>query len=505
MTKTGIVYLVGAGPGDPGLLTLRGRDALSNADVVVYDYLANPVLLSYARADAKQIYVGKQGGSHVKEQHEINALLVSLAKEGKNVCRLKGGDPFVFGRGGEEALALVESGIAVEVVPGVSAAGAVPAYAGIPITHRGLAASFMAITGHEDPTKEESDLDWPSIAQNKATLVFFMGVKNIDRIAAQLQKHGRPASTPAALIRQGTQPVQRTLTATLADIADKAKESGMKPPALLVVGEVVSLRDKINWFESKPLFGKSVVVTRSRAQAGEISARLADLGAQVIEMPAIRIEPPRDPEPLRRALAQAADYDWIVFTSVNGVDMAFDELRRRKKDARAFGGVRVCAIGPATAARLEEKGIIPDLVPKRYVAEAILESLMELGEVKGKKFLLPRADLARPTLAEGLLERGAIVEEVTAYHTISETPPDKSLDAVTSADIVTFASSSTVRNFAKLVGARRLAVMREKAAFVSIGPVTTDTMRELDIPVSAEASVSTIPGLVDAVVGIAKR
>jgi uroporphyrinogen III methyltransferase / synthase len=504
MTRFGVVFLVGAGPGDPGLLTLKGREVLSKADVVVYDYLANPALLSYARHDAEMTYVGKQAGCHAMKQDDINALLVSLAQSGKSVCRLKGGDPFVFGRGGEEALALAKAGVPIEVVPGVSAASAVAAYAGIPITHRGLAASFLAITGHEDPTKEESDLDWPSIAQSKATLVFFMGVKNIRRIADELQKNGRPSQTPVALIRQGTQTIQKTLIGTLADIGDKTEAAGMKPPALLVVGEVVSLREKINWFETKPLFGTSIIVTRSRAQAGEISGRLAELGANVIELPAIRIEAPRDPEPLRRAMSQPDQYDWIIFTSVNGVDFAFAELKKQGKDARAFGQAQVCAIGPATADRLAANGICADLVPDRYIAEAILDSLLERGEVKGKRFLLPRADLARPALADGLKAKGGRVEEVIAYHTVAETPDAASLDAVLSANVATFASSSTVRNFANLVGEERLEAMRKNTAFVSIGPITTQTMQELNIPVTAEALVSTIPGIVDAVCKIAK-
>ena len=491
--------MVGAGPGDPGLLTLRGAEVLASADAIVYDNLANPSLLEKAAPGAELVYVGKQAGRQTMKQEEINRLLVQLAQDGKKVCRLKGGDPFVFGRGGEEALALAANNVVFAVVPGVSAASAVPAYAGIPITHRGLTSSMGAITGHEDPTKEGSDLDWSKIATGMGTLVFFMGVKNLAGITQELMRHGRSADTPAALIRQGTLPTQLTITGTLADIGKKAEESGFKPPALLVVGEVVKLRQQLSWFEQRPLFGHKVVVTRARAQASELSDKLSERGAQVIELPAICIEPPRDRAPLEQAARELSAYDWIIFTSVNGVDSLFGVLEGLDKDARSFGAAKICAIGPATATRLAEKGIKADLVPERFVAEAILDALLTTEDVKGKRFLLPRADLARPALREGLEKAGANVTEVVSYHTVPETPTEKELNDIGEADLVTFASSSTVRNFIDTLGPELVAALREKCRFISIGPVTSQTMRELDIPVAIEAETSTIPGMVEAI------
>jgi uroporphyrinogen III methyltransferase/synthase len=505
MTPTGSVWLVGAGPGDPGLFTLRGRELLGRAAAVVFDHLANPSLLDFAAPGAELIYVGKQAGRHSLKQDEINELLVRLAGEGKNVCRLKGGDPFIFGRGGEEALALAEHGVPFEIVPGISAASAVPAYAGVPVTHRGFAACFGAVTGHEDPTKETSDLDWPSLAAWQGTLVFFMGVKNLAENLGQLIAHGLAPDTPAALIRNGTLPSQRTIVGAASDLAAKAAAAGFAPPALLVVGKVVALRDRINWFETRPLFGRKVVVTRARQQASEMSARLAALGADVIEMPAIRIAPPADAAPLDAAAARLASYDWVVLTSVNGVDALFAAMGRAGKDARSFGAARVCAIGPATAERLALHGICADLVPEKFVAEELLAELLRRNEAAGKKFLLARADIARPMLRDELQKAGATVEEVEAYRTLAEAPDPARRDDAAGAEIVTFASSGAVRNFAAALGPERLARLRERARLVSIGPVTSQTMNELGLPVAAEAARSTIPALVDAVVNTAKE
>ena len=505
MNTTGCVWLVGAGPGDPGLFTLRGRELLGRADVVVIDHLANPALRAWAAPHAEWIYVGKQAGRHSLKQEEINALLVRLAQDGKKVCRLKGGDPFIFGRGGEEALALAEHGLPFEIVPGISAASAVPAYAGIPVTHRGFASCFGAVTGHEDPTKETSDLDWPSLAAWQGTLVFFMGVKNLAANLAQLVAHGLAPDTPAALIRNGTLPSQRTIVGTAADLAAKAEAAEFAPPALLVVGEVVRLRDRIGWFEARPLFGRKVVVTRAREQASELSARLAALGAEVVELPAIRLEPPADPAPLARAAAHLAQYDWIVLTSVNGVDALFAALRQAGKDARSFGAARVCAIGPATAERLAGHGVCADLVPEKFVAEALLAELLRRNEVAGRKFLLARADLARPMLRDELQKAGATVEEVEAYRTVAETPDAARLDELAGADFVAFASSGTVRNFVNALGPDRLAQLQKRARFISIGPVTSQTIAELGLRVAAEAASSTIPGLVDALVKIVEE
>jgi len=501
----GIVYLIGAGPGDPGLITVRGLECLRDAEVVVYDYLVNPKLLSELPDDCERIHVGKKAGEHPLKQEEINALLVEKCRAGRRVVRLKGGDPFVFGRGGEEALALRDAGCDFEVVPGVTAAIAAAAYAGIPVTHRGLASAVTLVTGHEDPTKESPDVDWAALGGGGGTLVFYMGVRNLGAIAERLIAHGRKAETPAAVITWGTYPCQRTIAGTLRDIAAKAEAERFEPPALIVVGDVVSLRDELAWFERRPLFGRRIVLTRSREQAGELSRRLAGLGADVIECPVIRVEPPLDAAPLAQAAARAGEYDWIVFTSVNGVDAFFEALRSARKDTRALHGAKVCAIGPATCARAESHGIIVDLMPTEYVAESVAEAFARRDNLKGKRVLLPRGDLARPFLAEALRGLGAIVDEVVAYRTVPEAPAEIDLIrrnlADGALDAVTFASPSAVRNFVSLVGED---FFRETAAGVclaSIGPETSKTLSSFtDTPV-LEAKEFTIDGLVEAVVG----
>jgi uroporphyrinogen III methyltransferase / synthase len=496
----GVVFLVGAGPGDPGLITVRGRECVQWAQVLVYDYLANPRLVNLAPTACERIYVGKKAGAHTLKQEEINALLVAKCREGKRVVRLKGGDPFVFGRGGEEALALREAGCAFEVVPGVTAGVAATAYAGIPVTHRGLASAVTFITGHEDPDKEESAVDWESLGRSTGTLVFYMGVSNLRGIAARLIEAGRRADTPVALIQWGTWPAQRTLTGTLGDVAEKAEAAGFKPPAVTVVGDMVSLREQLSWFEERPLFGRRIVVTRSRAQASDLSRRLEALGAEVIEFPVIRIEPPEDRAPLEAAVGRVAEYQWIVFTSVNGADAFFAVLRAQGKDARALCGARVCAIGPATAARVAEHGLIVDLVPPEYVAESVAESFARVGGVSGARFLLPRAADARSFLREALEGMGAIVNEVVAYRTVLEAPQNvedlqkQLLDGAV--DAVTFTSSSTVRNFAQLVGEDCLRKAGEKVLFASIGPETTKTLREYTDARIGQAAEYTMSGLV---------
>ncbi|MBM4035541.1 MAG: uroporphyrinogen-III C-methyltransferase [Planctomycetes bacterium] len=493
--SSGVVFLVGAGPGDPGLITLKGLEALRGAEVVVYDALANPRLLREARPDAELISVGKRGGCHTMKQEEINALLVAKGKEGKRVCRLKGGDPFVFGRGGEEALALAQAGVPFEVVPGVTAGVAAPAYAGVPVTHRGLASSVAFVTGHEDPTKEASDVAWDRLATGVGTLVFYMGVRNLSHIVERLTTHGLAGETPAAVVQWGTVAQQRTAVGTLADIAERA--AGMEAPAVLVVGRVVTLREELAWFERRPLFGRRIVVTRARAQASELCVRLEELGAEVLEMPAIRIEPPADWAPLDEAIARLDAYDWVLFTSVNGVDGFFGRLAIAGKDSRALP--RVAAIGPATAESLVRHGIRPDCQPERFTGAELVAALAAHEALRGKRVLLPRAADVPETVRKGLEEAGAEVHEVDAYRTVVGGQPDAEIVSRLMAgevDFVTFTSSSTVRGFVEAIGRERLAALPASVRLISIGPVTTQTARELGLAIAAEAEAHTIPGLV---------
>ena len=501
MANNGFVSLIGAGPGDPGLLTLRGAEALAAADVVVYDYLANPALLDHTKPDAEQIYVGKKAGCHTLSQDEISTLLVERALSGQRVARLKGGDPFVFGRGGEEALALAKAGVPFEVIPGVTSAVAAPAYAGIPVTHRGLSSSFAVVTGHEDPSKKTSSIDWSRLATGVDTLVFLMGVGNLARIVGQLLAHGRPPETPAATVRWGTMPIQETVSGTLADIADRVRSEGLKPPAVTVVGQVAALRETLTWFEDQPLFGQRILVTRTREQASILSTRLRALGAEAVELPTIQIVPPDDWEPLDRSVASLSDYDWIVFTSVNGVRFFWERLTRAGLDARALHGVRLAAIGPATAGELKARGLCPDHVPPTYVAEAILEGL---GDVRGKRILLPRADIARLALAEHLRRGDAQVTEVTAYRTVQPEMDTRELgDVLSGVTAATFTSSSTVRNLAA-IGKQADLDLRQSLdgkIIACIGPITAGTAQQLGLPVHVIARQYTIDGLVEALVG----
>jgi uroporphyrinogen III methyltransferase/synthase len=502
VVANGFVSLVGAGPGDPGLLTLHGAKALGAADVVIYDYLANPALLALARPEAEQIYVGKRAGCHTLAQGEINALLVERALAGQRVARLKGGDPFVFGRGGEEALALVAAGVPFEVIPGVTSAVAAPAYAGIPVTHRGLASSFAVVTGHRDPEQEGSAIDWSRLATGVDTLVFLMGVGTLPRIVEQLVAHDRPSETPVALVRWGTTPDQQTVTGTLADIVEKVRVAGLKPPAVTVVGAVAGLREHLHWFEDRPLFGQRVLVTRTREQASVLSARLRALGAEAVELPTIRIEPPDDWAPVDGAIAALPSYDWIVFTSVNGVRFFWERLARARLDARALHGLGLAAIGPATAAELAAHGLQADYVPGEYVAEAVAAGL---GDVRGQRILLPRADIARPALAELLRQGGADVIEVTAYRTLQARAEPKELrDRLAGITVATFTSSSTVRSLAAMLhdAGVDLGHVLERATVACIGPVTAQTAREMGLTVHAVASEYTIDGLVNAILEI---
>lgn len=498
----GIVYLVGAGPGDPGLITVKGLNCIRQADVLVYDRLASPRLLAYARPDAELIYVGKSPDRHAMVQDEINQLLVDKAKEGKVVTRLKGGDPFVFGRGGEEAELLVENGLPFEVVPGITSAISVPAYAGIPVTHRGYTSTFAVVTGNEDPTKDDSSIAWDKIATGAGTLIFLMGMGNLPGICARLMEFGRSPQTPVALIRWGTRPEQRTLTGTLADIHQKATAAGFKNPAVIVVGEVVSLREKLAWFENRPLFGKRVIVTRSREQASVLSAAIEDLGGEPWEFPTISIAPPEDFAPLDRAINDVRSYRWVIFTSVNGVKMFFERMRVHKKDIRDLSDVRLCAIGPRTRDELEQRGLLVDYVPGEYRAEEIVAGLK--GKVlPGDRVLLPRADIARKLLPEALAEMGAMVEDVVAYRTVlgdGDAAAIREALAREEIQVVTFTSSSTVRNFVKLIGGDNVPELMSKVVVASIGPITSNTARELGLRVDIEAKEYTINGLVQAIV-----
>lgn len=499
MTKQGKVYLIGAGPGDPGLLGLKAKHCLETADAVVYDRLADPRILAFARKDAEMIYVGKASANHTMRQPDINKLLVKLAAEGKTVARLKGGDPFVFGRGGEEAIELKEAGLPFEFVPGVTSAIAVAEYAGIPVTHRHVATSFAVITGHEDPTKGESTINWQGLATAVDTLVFLMGVENIEKISSQLIANGRSASCPAAVIRWGTHPEQRTLITTLGNAAADVKATGMKPPAIFLVGEVVRLREQLQWFDNKPLFGKTVIVTRARAQASALTQKLEALGAKVIEAPAIKIVPASDYAPLDAAISNISTYKWLVLTSANGVEYFFEHLRSAGKDARALANVKIAAIGSATAKALAAHGITADLIPSAYRAEELVEALHSQVEA-GDKILLARAKVAREVLPEALRKMGATVDVVTAYETIADCENKDELIAALESDeasVVTFTSSSTVTNLLQVLGDK--AELLNKAVLAAIGPVTGDTLTKHGYTAAINAAEYTIDGLTEAI------
>ncbi|ACV62134.1 uroporphyrin-III C-methyltransferase [Desulfofarcimen acetoxidans DSM 771] len=496
--KKGIVYLIGAGPGDPKLITVRGVECIKKADVVVYDRLAGSRLLGYAAPHAEMIYVGKSPDRHTLRQEEINQLLVKKAAQGLVVARLKGGDPFVFGRGGEEAEVLVQNSIPFEVVPGITSAIAVPAYAGIPVTHRDCTSTLAIITGNEDPAKEDSSIAWDKIATAAGTLVFLMGMGNLPKITDRLMGAGRPASTPVALIRWGTRPEQRTLTGTLEDIADLAKQDDFKNPAIIIVGEVVKLREKLAWFENKPLFGKRIVVTRSREQASVLSEAIEALGGESWEFPAIKIEEPEDYTAMDSSIENIVQFDWLIFTSVNGVKYYMDRLKQHKKDIRELKGIRLCAIGPKTKESLEQYGLLVDYVPGEYRAEQIIEGLKDKVS-PGTKVLLARADIARKVLPEALRELKADVTEVVAYRTLQGSSSSELLKQMLvdkEIDAVTFTSSSTVRNFVDLLGKENRVELLNGVVLASIGPVTSQTAVEMGLNIDIEAKEYTINGLV---------
>jgi uroporphyrinogen III methyltransferase/synthase len=497
----GKVFLVGAGPGDIGLITVKGKHLIDSADVVVYDALANSALLPPGARETGRpelYYVGKRGGSKDSvTQEEINALLIKHAREGKRVVRLKGGDPFVFGRGSEEAQALNDASVAFEVVPGVTAGIAAPAYAGIPVTHRGLATSVTFVTGHEDPAKPGTQTNWSALAKAGGTIVMYMGVKTLSSISDALIEGGMPAEIPAAAIQWGTHPMQRTVVATLDTIAAKAEEQNITAPVITVIGWSVVLRDELNWFEQRPLFGKRIVVTRATQQAPILSDKLRELGTDVIEMPATRIAR-LDLAPLRAAIDNIADYNWLIFTSQNAVAIFWEQLLGRSRDARALAGLRIAAVGPATAGALLEHGFTVDVIPERFVAEGLLEIMSARDDVADSKVLYATAEGARDVLPAGLREIGADVVVIEVYRSIPDAEGAEVLArAIESGnvDLATFTSGSAVRGYIDAVG-EDLA-LRVPAA--SIGPQTSDALREAGIEVKVEAKESTIEGLVAAV------
>jgi uroporphyrinogen III methyltransferase/synthase len=508
MKTKGTVYLVGAGPGDFGLMTLRGAELLARADVVVYDALINKELLRLAPPGAELIYAGKRSSAHVIPQEELNQLLVAKAGEGKSVVRLKGGDPYVFGRGGEEAEELAAAKIAFEVVPGITSAVAALTYAGIPITHRDHCSSFTVITGHEDPTKEEVGADWAQVARIPGTKVILMGVTRIRQIAELLVANGMGKDTPIAMIRWGTTGRQECIEGTLQTIAEVVEKTGFKPPALTVIGEVVKLRGKLNWFEKRPLFRQRIVVTRTRDQASQLSRQLLDLGADVLEIPTIKIVPPTERHALAEALVELNSYDWLVFTSPNGVTAFFELFFKAFDDMRDIGGVRIAAVGPATAAKLKELHLKVDLMPEEYIATKIGAAFAKFESVENLKILLLRAEVANRELPEQLEKMGAIVDDVGCYKTVPETEDLNNAAArlmENGADWITFTSASTVENFHVRFPLPELMVRFPQLKLASIGPETSKAIVALGLEPTIVAKEHTVEGLVKAIEAAAKK
>ncbi|MDB5026657.1 MAG: uroporphyrinogen-III C-methyltransferase [Candidatus Eremiobacteraeota bacterium] len=494
MTARGKVWLVGAGPGDPGLLTLKGARALAQCDTLVYDYLASAAIVNLAPPDCEKIYVGKKAGEHTLSQDEITALIVRLARDGKKVVRLKGGDVFVFARGGEEAHALAQAGVPFEIVPGITSAIAAPAYAGIPVTHRDHNTSFTIATGHEDPTKGYSSLDFAKLANRKATTIFLMAMGNLAGIVAKLKEHGLEGDTPVGIVHEGTKPAQEVLTATIDTVIAEVERSGISAPAIVVIGDVVRERERIRWFDAQPLFGKRVLVTRPAHQADDFATRLYEVGAEPILAPAIAVGPPDDLAAARDAVERVREYGWVAFTSRNGVDAFFDRLGELGRDARAFGDVRIAAIGPKTAEALAARGIRVDVVPPAYVNEAVATELLA-RTAPGDRVLIYRAQEAREVLPDTLREHGRVVDVVAAYATRFTDDPGLGAKAA-SADIVTFTSSSTVAGFVHNVPDAAGALLSKIVA--AIGPITARTARDAGIRVDVVADEFTVDGLLDA-------
>lgn len=503
--KKGMVYLVGAGPGDYRLITLKGLQYIKEADVIVYDRLADPRLLTFARPDAELIYVGKASHRHTLRQEEINRVLVDKARANKSVVRLKGGDPYVFGRGGEEAIFCLAEGISFETVPGITSAIAVPAYAGIPVTHRGMASSFSVVTGHEDPAKTATGIRWDNLATGTDTLVFLMGMENISHIRKQLVDHGRPADTPVAVVRWGTKPEQEVLTGTLASIEQLVSEHDFQPPAIIIVGEVVKLRARLGWFDNRPLYGKRIIVTRARAQASDLVTQLEEYGAQCLQCPTIAIAEMDDYTLLDSAIAELDSYQWLIFTSINGVEHFYKRLYRAGKDSRALGKAKIAAIGSQTAAALARQGIQADFVPAEFRAEGLLAGFGE--RLQGTRVLLPRAWEAREMLPGELTRRGAHVNVAPAYRTIIDTREADNLKEslrTRRVDAVTFTSSSTVKNFLTMLEDEDVRALLSGVPIFAIGPITAGTVQKAGLRVAAVAREYTVNGLVDVLVDALK-
>lgn len=507
MRNQGKVIIIGAGPGDPGLLTLKGKEWIEIADVIIYDYLANERFLDFARANTDKIFVGKKKGDHTLSQEQINELMLKRAKEGKLVVRLKGGDPFIFGRGGEEAEELVNAGIDFEIVPGVTSAISVPAYAGIPLTHRNFTSTIAFVTGHENPGKEHSGIAWDKISTGIGTLVFFMGVINLPNIVKNLVNNGRDKKTPVSIIRWGTTYKQETVIGTLENIVELAKERKIKPPSTIIVGEVVKLNEKLNWFETRPLFRKQIIVTRARDQASNFSDLLEKKGAYAIQFPTIETVPPDSWKAIDKAIQNIEEYDWLIFTSANGVKYFLERIKENRKDIRCLKGIKLCAIGPKTAEVLEKIGIRIDFVPAEYRAEGILEGLGS-NEVKGEKILIPRAAAAREVLPEELVKLGATVDVVAAYKTIQpkgKTDEIREMLENKEIDVITFTSSSTVINFINMFEKEEIPGLMNGVTIACIGPITAETAKKNGLKASIVPESYTIEAFTDAIVEFYKN
>ncbi len=495
----GKVYLIGAGPGDIGLLTVKGLKCLQKADVVVYDFHLNAQILNYIKGSAEFIYAGKRGGHHEMTQEEINRVLVEKALEGKTVCRLKGGDPFVFGRGGEEAEVLSEAGIQFEVVPGISSAIAAPAYAGIPLTHREYSSSFVVLPGNEASTKKESNINWPELARFNGTIVFLMAVKNIQRVTSRLMEHGKSPDTPVAVVRWGTRADQKTLISTLSEVASDIKDLEIKPPAVVVIGEVVRLREKLRWFEKKPLFGQRILLTREHTSSVE---RLEELGAEIIQFPTIKIVPPETWDALDSAIKQINSYHWIVFTSQNGVKWFFHRYFELERDIRELHGIKICAVGEKTAQCIRDMGIRVDLVPEKFRAEGLIDAFGGSEAVRGLRILLPRAEVAREVFPEKMRELGARVDVVTTYRAVKPSSHAKRLKRFLTEGkitIATFTSGANFKNFCEMIGEDALKLLGD-VAIAAIGPVTRKAIEERGLQVSIMPKEATMDALVDEII-----